>query len=508
MWPKSPRIRQANQRGAITLPQKGSPRALYTKSLIPGQLKKRHSYGQRVQKKEKDLSNKENNQQLVNTIPKAVMLTPSSSDNSLTTSSTSSGQPSYTVMPKEGRKQLTSTMAPYLTLKRQQTASLINFRVRKSVSQMDFKEARRTGNYQVVAHVHSPRKTAPEQAQEMSLVPAGLEGKVAKLVLQDTELIYQADEGQMSFVVGPDQDARMASLRIFNTILLHAWRRRREEVRHLGGQVEDFKKSFVKNRNQLHVYNSLFSVEKRRNATLNDQLRQSYRENAQTKLSYEELSLILVQVRSEKEKLTEELATKNQDIENLQEVQVYLKTELFHVNSQQREQLEQLTQLQRDFQESQCIQKELTQQLELLHIDLALKRDFIEQLRSNMAKLEELKEGSEEQYSKLLEHTLEVERSIQEKEEQLVTLQNCLAATLGQRIRQCFAQSQVYQHATYRMLHFVAHYMLPGTPPPPSIPGAVNRLKGLFSRGLTNEGLGHVTGGCDCDDPDQQKNSI
>jgi len=47
-------------------------------------------------------------------------------------------------------------------------------------------------------------------------------------------------------------------------------------------------------------------VEKRRNETLNDQLRQSYRDNAQTKLSYEELSLMMVQVRTEKEKLAEE----------------------------------------------------------------------------------------------------------------------------------------------------------------------------------------------------------
>jgi len=139
-------------------------------------------------------------------------------------------------------------------------------------------------------------------------------------------------------------------------------------------------------------------VEKRRNETLNDQLRQSYRENAQTKLSYEELSLMLVQVRTEKEKLAEELAIKDQDIGNLQEMQQFLKSELFQVNSQQREQLEQLTRLQRDYQESQSAQDELVRQLDLLQIDLALKRDFIDQLRESMAKLEDLKRGSEKQY--------------------------------------------------------------------------------------------------------------
>ncbi|XP_017116517.1 uncharacterized protein LOC108138681 [Drosophila elegans] len=483
MWPKSPRIRQGNKTGLTAVPQKGSPRALYSKTLISGQAMKRRILGQRNMKKENVFVDKNNSQKPLNKIPKAVILTPSSSDNSLTTSVSSSGKPNYTVMPKASLLREPTSLTPYLTLKRRQTASLINFRVRKSCSQMDFKEARRTGNYQLVAHVASPTKSVQEKPVESAGDP-GLQGNMAKMVLQDGTLI----EGQMSFVVGPEQDARVASLRIFNTIMLHAWRRRREEVRHLTDQVEDYKKSAVKSRSQLHVYISLFSVEKRRNDTLNDQLRQFYRENAQTKLSYEELSLILVQTRTEKEKLAEEVASKDRDIGNLVEMQQSLKSELFKVSSQQREQLVQLTQLQRDYQESKSAQDELVRQLDLLQIDLALKRDFIDQLRESMTKLEELKRGSDEQYSNLLEQTLKLERSIEEKEEQLVTLQNCLAATLGQRIRQCFAQSQAYQQATYRMLHFVAHYMLPGTPPPtPSIPGAVNRLKGLFSRGSHNE---------------------
>jgi len=107
---------------------------------------------------------------------------------------------------------------------------------------------------------------------------------------------------------------------------------------------------------------------------------------------------MLVQVRTEKEKLAEELAIKDQDIGNLQEMQQSLKSELFQVNSQQREQLEQLTRLQRDYQESQSAQDELVRQLDLLQIDLALKRDFIDQLRESMAKLEDLKRGSEKQY--------------------------------------------------------------------------------------------------------------
>lgn len=86
-----------------------------------------------------------------------------------------------------------------------------------------------------------------------------------------------------------------------------------------------------------------------------------------------------------------------------------------------------------------------------------------------------------------MKHTEQLEKDIKEKEEQVQTLQNCLAATVGHRIRQCFAQSQAYQQATFRLMHFVAYYMLPGTPPPAlpmsSIPGAVKKLRGLFPGG-------------------------
>ncbi|XP_020809129.1 hyaluronan mediated motility receptor [Drosophila serrata] len=465
MWPKSPRIRQNNPSGFTTIQQKASPRALYSKTLIANQLKNVIAMDNVI------LAHKDINKQQLDKKTETGLLTPSSSDNSLTTSATSSEQSSDMVakLPKTRLFREPSSLTPYLTIKRQNTASMINFRVRKSVSQMDFKEARRTGNYQLVAHVPSPRKVIAEQPL-LENASEELKADLGKLTLQDADTLIKSGDGQVSFLVGPEQDARVASLRIFNTIMLHAWRKRRHEVGQLKDQVDDLKKNLVKNRNQLHVYNSLFCVEQRRNATLNDQLRQSYRDNAQIKLSYEDLSLVLVEVRTEKEKLSAEVAAKNENIENLEEEQKSLKNELLELQSQQREQMEQLTRLQLDFQESQCVRKELTQQQELLLIDVTLKQDFIEKLRESTAKLEELKKAADEQYSKLLEHTLQLETSIQEKDDQLVNLQNCLAATLGQRIRQCFAHSQNYQHATYRMLHFVAHYMLPGTPPPSTPP--------------------------------------
>ncbi|XP_030565011.1 uncharacterized protein LOC115765533 [Drosophila novamexicana] len=503
MWPKSPRIRRnellAKQNDDSPRSKKNSPRAPYNVGSV---LKKRRpqSYSQRMQKKLQGIESKENVQILK--IPKAVLLTPSSSEISLTTSMSRAGVPTYTVQPKlektaEAEAQ-PAALPPYLTLKRQQTAAILNFRARKSVSQMDFKEARRTGNYQLVAHVPNSNALVPAAQHPEGRKLTIKDDSLTQLLMQDAAQLCSTREGNVRFVVNGDQDVRIASLRIFNTIMLRSWRRRREEVRHLSEQVEDYKRSFVKSRNQLHVYNTLFAVEKRRNDTLNDQLKQSYMDSAKTKLSYNELNILLSQTNQEKQQLAQENAYKTQEIENLQELLQATKKELFQANTLQREQLEQLARVQLECQAAKFDIEELTAQLHSLRSELAEKQEYVEKLRDNITRIAdelqlsrtsfvEHKCEKELQISKLMKLSEELEKDIKLKDEQLLTLQNCLAATVGQRIRQCFAQSQAYQHATYRLMHFVAYCMLPGTPPPAlpmsSIPCAVKKLRGLFHGG-------------------------
>lgn len=188
------------------------------------------------------IENKENFHMLK--APKPILLTPSSSDISLPNSVTNALQCTQ-------RKQLApqstpaAALPPYLTLKRQQSAAMLNFRARKSLSQMDFKEARRTGNYQLVAHVPSTKALMPsakqQTAQDSQLTIK--DDSLAQLLLQDAAQLCSARQGNVRFVVNGDQDVRIASLRIFNTIMLRSWRRRRQEVRHLSEQVEDFKRN-------------------------------------------------------------------------------------------------------------------------------------------------------------------------------------------------------------------------------------------------------------------------
>jgi len=175
-------------------------------------------------------------------IPKAGFLTPSSSDQSLSIVSSSGESVRLGKLPqKVAPSAAPAVLPPYLTLKRQTTAAMLNFRARKSLSQMDFKEARRTGNYQLVAHVPNSNALVPSSKQESQLTIK--DENLAQLLLQDATQLCSPRQGNVRFVVNADQDMRIASLRIFNTIMLRSWRRRREEVRHLVEQVEDYKRN-------------------------------------------------------------------------------------------------------------------------------------------------------------------------------------------------------------------------------------------------------------------------
>lgn len=179
--------------------------------------------------------------------PQAILLTPSSSDVSLSNSVTNALQckPTTQIASLSQSQSKSAALPPYLTLKRQQSAAMLNFRARKSLSQMDFKEARRTGNYQLVAHVPSTKALVPtgkqQKGQDSQLTIK--DESLTQLLLQDAAQLCSTRQGNVRFVVNGDQDVRIASLRIFNTIMLRSWRRRRQEVRHLSEQVEDFKRN-------------------------------------------------------------------------------------------------------------------------------------------------------------------------------------------------------------------------------------------------------------------------
>lgn len=45
-------------------------------------------------------------------------------------------------------------------------------------------------------------------------------------------------------------------------------------------------------------------------------------------------------------------------------------------------------------------------------------------------------------------------------------MHKCLEETFGKRLKNCWNSSLTYQKATLQMLHWLAYYVLPATPPP------------------------------------------
>lgn len=110
-------------------------------------------------------------------------------------------------------------------------------------------------------------------------------------------------------------------------------------------------------------------------------------DSAKTKLSYNELNILLSQTNQEKQQLAQENAYKTQEIENLQELLQATKKELFQANTLQREQLEQLARVQLECQAAKFDIEELTAQLHSLRSELAEKQEYVEKLRDNITRI-------------------------------------------------------------------------------------------------------------------------
>lgn len=112
-------------------------------------------------------------------------------------------------------------------------------------------------------------------------------------------------------------------------------------------------------------------------------------DSAKTKLSYNELTILLSQTNEEKQQLAKDNAFKAQEIENLQELLQSTKKELFVANTLQREQLEQLARVQLECQSAKFDIEELTSQLQSLRLELAEKQEYVDKLRDDIALIAE-----------------------------------------------------------------------------------------------------------------------
>nr|XP_036225580.1 uncharacterized protein LOC106614935 isoform X2 [Bactrocera oleae] len=375
-----------------------------------------------------------------------------------------------------------NSSATQLYLRRQSTAAILNFRIRKSITQMDLKRTHRdnANNYSLLASPQSQslRGLSTNPSALMQNRTSDITGLMG--VSSQSSLVNKMFDQNNYYYVIQDRDPKIAGMRIFATIMLNAWRKRRDEVKRLMEEVNSLKRGSIKAKNQLHVFNTLFRVEQKRNDELSVQLKRSLEDISNTKSSCESLTTSLISLKADKTLLEQQIQIKEQEFDGLNAILSQTKSDLFKAMAQQRELQANLSSEQRKVQALEAQKKELINEIcevnneslqkeEKLHNEIKEKNDALStaltKLESFECEINELK-----QKTLILDSSLEVESHLRKEvanlSREVETLQQCLAATLGNRIRSCWNNSIAYQRATLHLVHWIAYCTLPATPPP------------------------------------------
>ncbi|XP_017117017.1 WEB family protein At4g27595, chloroplastic [Drosophila elegans] len=211
------------------------------------------------------------------------------------------------------------------------------------------------------------------------------------------------------------QQKSEASMKVFTTVMLHTWRQRRKEVRQLQDEVQSLQTSYMKSKNQLHVYGTLMRVEQKRNSELQLQLKQSTMNIDKVRTSCKSLASTVRNLKKEKIQLQTDLEKGKQEFDELEEVSGQNKKLLFTARLEQSNLQKLLTDEQRInqnlHQENEQLVKEVVlaegreakyrQVRDWYHRQLGLKEERIAVLRENIAVLEERLQAVGEQLEEL-----------------------------------------------------------------------------------------------------------
>lgn len=115
----------------------------------------------------------------------------------------------------------------------------------------------------------------------------------------------------------------------------------------------------IKAKNQLHVFNTLFRVEQKRNDELSVQLKRSLEDINNTKSSCESLTTSLISLKADKALLEQQIQIKEQEFDGLNAILSQTKSDLFKAMAQQRELQANLSSEQRKVQALEAQKKEL-----------------------------------------------------------------------------------------------------------------------------------------------------
>ncbi|XP_032592161.1 girdin isoform X2 [Drosophila grimshawi] len=117
----------------------------------------------------------------------------------------------------------------------------------------------------------------------------------------------------------PGQDMETtAGMRVFTSVMLHAWRQRRADVRRLQKVVEHLQRKTMYSKNDLLVSNTLMRVEQKRCLELQLELKRSTLNISQVRSSCDQLTNSVLSLNTEKEQLESDLENCRNEFVELQ----------------------------------------------------------------------------------------------------------------------------------------------------------------------------------------------
>ncbi|XP_073831592.1 uncharacterized protein [Musca autumnalis] len=408
-------------------------------------------------------------------IPRSLLLTPSSSSKSLNSAAASYRSSSSQEVGLN--KSITTTTEQTITttvLERQKTGIILAYRERKSISQMDMKYFNRSPN----KNYSSPRDVGGGLHPKSLMMKCNGDGE------NNNKGVCYSSNNEGSSIVhklygyqfnqnNTQLESQMAGLRIFSIIMLNAWRKRRQEVKRLLEEVGELKRSSIKARNQLHVFNSLFRMEQKRNDELSCQLKHSLEDITNAKSSCEILTTSLMSLRADKQLLEEQNHVKDQEIEELNNFISELNSKLFRVMAEQRDQQANFSIEQRKIQALENEKNELLDKIYKLNNEISELESKLdaktEDLYEAFKQLDEIKgiNYCNEQFLTMAKAREEqLNNEIEKLQTQIDNLETCCKQSMGYRLKNVFYKSLIYPKMTLHILHWFIYYLLPATPPP------------------------------------------
>ncbi|KAH8324520.1 hypothetical protein KR074_009469 [Drosophila pseudoananassae] len=205
------------------------------------------------------------------------------------------------------------------------------------------------------------------------------------------------------------QRKTVSSMKVFTTIMLHAWRQRREEVHHLQQVVQNLHTRSMKTRNKLHVCDTLIRVEQKRNSELQLQLKQSNMDMNQVRTSCETLSTTVNGLTADRVQLQKNLQRREKEYSELEEISNQTKKELFGSLMEHRTLQQELCELQRVAQKLQGENEQLISEVVTMEGKEAKTQQAHEWYQREMSRKDELIRTMNGEIASLLEKVRKLE---------------------------------------------------------------------------------------------------